>query len=83
MPRNSGRKTMIHIYECNSYNKDNVIENTYWEVYKAVIGEPWNDEFLFDLIDQKDFDEYLDEIIDKGLDFMLHDNEEAYDDSSV
>ncbi|MFY9346250.1 MAG: hypothetical protein WAO93_00725 [Orrella sp.] len=52
-------------------------------MYKAVIGEPWNDEFLFDLVDQKDFDEYLDEIIDKGLDFMLHDNEEVYDDSSV
>lgn len=72
---------MIHIYECNVYGKDDVFEHKYWEVFKSVIGEPWGDEFLFDLVDEKAFYEYLDEIVDEGLDFMMHENEEAYDDS--
>lgn len=70
---------MIHIYECNVYGKDDVFEHKYWEVFKSVIGEPWSDEFLFDLSSEKEYKKYLDELIDNDIDFVVHENEEAYD----
>ena len=74
---------MIHIYECNVYGENDVFENRYWEVFQSVIGDPWGDEFLFDLVDQKDFDEYLDELHHDGLDYVIHNNDEEYDEFHI
>ncbi len=69
---------MIHIYECNVYGENDVLEHRFWEVFKSVIGEPWSDEFLFDLSSEKEYQKYLDELIDSDIDFVVHENEEAF-----
>ena len=69
---------MIHIYECNVYGDNDVLEHKYWEVFKSVIGEPWSDEFLFDLTSEKEYHQYLDELVDSDVDFVIHENEEAF-----
>ena len=74
---------MIHIYECNVYGENDVFESRYWEVFKAVIGDPWGDEFLFDLPSEKEYQEYLDELCHDGVDFVIHNNEEGYDEYHV
>lgn len=74
---------MIHIYECNVYGVNDVLENKYWEVFKSVISEPWGDEYLFDLVDEKEYQEYLDELHSEGLDYAIHSDEEAYDGSFI
>ena len=70
---------MIHIYECN----DKETPGRHWEVFKSVIGDPWGEEFLFDLVDEKDYQGYLDELHSEGLDYVIHNNEEEYDEYHV
>ena len=74
---------MIHIYECNVYGENDVLENKYWEVFKSVISEPWGDEYLFDLVDEKEYQEYLDELHSEGLDYVIHNDEEEFDEYHI
>ena len=74
---------MIHIYECNVHRENDVFDHKYWEVFKSVIGEPWGDEFLFDISSEKEYLEYLDELCLEGVDFVIHNNEEGYDEYYV
>lgn len=73
---------MIHIYECNDYHTPG---NTtrYWEVFQSVIGDPWGDEFLFDITTEKDYLKYLDELHHDGLDYVIHNNDEEYDEFHI
>lgn len=59
--------TVIHIYECNDGSSDN-----YFEVYKTIIGEGWEEEFQVVLEDNYQFELYLDIIKAQGLDFVIH-----------
>ena len=68
---------MIHIYECNDG------ATTYFEVYQSIIGEPWQDEFLFDFTEKEMFDSYLDNLYSDGIDFVIHNNEEGYDEYHI
>jgi len=74
---------VIHIYECNVYGDNDVLEHKYWEVFKSVISEPWGDEFLFDLVDEKAYNEYLDELHHDGLDYVIHNDEEEFDEYHI
>jgi len=67
---------VIHIYECSDG------ATIYHEVYKAVIGEGWGEDFQMVLEDQKEFNLYLDIIKAQGVDFVIHTLEE-YDEYHV
>jgi hypothetical protein len=68
IPRRNGFTTMIHIYETEGYN------DNFFEVYKDVIGQPWNEELLFSL-EVEELQEYIDKLTHEGVDFAIHNEE--------
>tara|TARA_R110000803_G_scaffold37005_1_gene79686 strand:- start:1047 stop:1274 length:228 start_codon:yes stop_codon:yes gene_type:complete len=68
---------VIHIYECNDG------ATIYHEVYKTVIGEGWGEDYILTLEDQNEFDLYLDIIKAQGVDFVIHNNEEGYNEFHI
>ena len=58
---------MIHLYECNDGSSNN-----YWEVYKTVIGEGWNEKYIRTLDEGNEVELYMDILKAKGLDFVIH-----------
>ena len=69
---------MIHIYEVDSDGRG----PNYYEVYKTIIGEGYNEEFQRTLQNDNEFQLYLDIIKAQGLDFVIHTLEE-YDEYHV
>lgn len=68
---------MIHLYQVDDGRGE-----PYYDVYKTVIGEGYNEEFQRTLQNDNEFQLYLDIIKAQGLDFVIHTLEE-YDEYHV
>ena len=68
---------MIYLYQEESDSGD-----IYYEVYKVVIGEGWDEQYVRTLQNDNEFQLYLDILRAQGLDFVIHTQEE-YDEYHV
>lgn len=67
---------MIHIYEIEGHGK-------YWEVWKEFAGQPWQDQYIRSLEDENELFLYLDICREMGVDFVIHNNDEEYDEYHI
>ena len=68
---------MIYLYQEESDDGD-----IYYEVYKIIIGEGWDEQYVRTLQNDNEFQLYLDILRAQGLDFVIHTLEE-YDEYHV
>jgi MoaA/NifB/PqqE/SkfB family radical SAM enzyme len=67
---------VIHLYEIDWGG-----EPFYWEAFREIAGEPWQDEYVCTL-EANELEEYLDILRSDGVDFVLHTQEE-YDEYHI
>jgi hypothetical protein len=61
---------VLHVYEIEGHG-------TYWEIWRDIPGEPWQDEYLL-MLEDNEIDAYIDNLKAEGMDFVVHTLEEYH-----